>query len=93
MTAAERAVLAALVAVYQRDGYASCGTVATEVGRSKSTTHGHLKRLHKAGLADYGVNGGLAPSPDLVVVDGEIHQAAPVERAATLPDPFQAVRR
>lgn len=71
---AEHDVLAALVVVHHRDGRATFRTVATEAGRVPSTVHASIAGLRWRGLARWNGPGTLRPSPDLVVIDGEVHR-------------------
>lgn len=49
-TSAQTACLLALIQCYQRDGRATIGGVARQMGKAKSTVQVHLKRLERAGL-------------------------------------------
>lgn len=71
---AEHDVLAALVVVHHRDGRATVRTVATEAHRVPSTVHVALARLRWRGLVRWNGPGSLRPSPDLVVIGGEVHR-------------------
>lgn len=52
------AALAAVWAVYRRDGRATVKSVAAELGHSTTTTHKHLGNLARLGLVDGVADGG-----------------------------------